>query len=328
MSLADITILVPGGMHPRTLERLGECFKLIRSERIDASLLDESARAAVRGIAVSPAIAGGAVTGDFLSAFPNVEIVSNFGVGYDGVDAGWAGKRAVMVTNTPDVLNEEVADTALGLLLNTVREFAKAENYLREGRWVRDGNYPLSRGSLRGRKAGIVGMGRIGQAIARRLEAFGLPIAYHNRRPVDGIAYDYYPTLKELAAAVDILISVLPGGAATAKVVDADVLKALGPDGIFINIGRGSTVDEEALAAALRDGTIMAAGLDVFANEPDVSQGLLDAPNATLLPHLGSASVATRNAMADLVADNLIAWFETGKAITPVPETVDVKPRN
>lgn len=327
MTKADVTILVPGGMHPRAMERINGRFRLVRIDRLDASLLDEATRSEIRGIAVSPATAGGKVSGDFLSAFPNAEIVSNFGVGYDGVDAAWAGKHAIMVTNTPDVLNEEVADTAIGLLLNTVREFAKAENYLREGRWVRDGNYPLSRGSLRGRKAGIVGMGRIGQAIARRLEAFGLSIAYHNRRPVDGIAYDYHPTLTELAAAVDILISVLPGGAATAKAVGEDVLKALGPDGIFINIGRGSTVDEDALAAALRDGTIMAAGLDVFANEPQVSQALLDAPNATLIPHLGSASIATRNAMADLVVDNLIGWFETGKAITPVPETADIKPR-
>lgn len=327
MTQNDQTILVPGGMHPRALERIEAKFKLLRIDSLDPSLLDDASRATVRGIAVSPATAGGRVTGEFLSGFNNAEIVSNFGVGYDGVDAAWAGEHAIMVTNTPDVLNEEVADTAVGLLLNTVREFAKAENYLREGRWARDGNYPLSPGSLRGRKVGIVGMGRIGQAIARRLEAFGLPIAYHNRHPVEGIAYDYHPTLKALAAAVDILISVLPGGAATAKAVDADILKALGADGIFINIGRGSTVDEEALAAALRHGTIMAAGLDVFANEPHVPQELLDAPNATLLPHLGSASVATRNAMADLVVDNLIAWFETGKAITPVPETKDVKPR-
>lgn len=326
MTLENITVLVPGGMHPRTIERLGDRFNLVRIDRIDASLMDEGARSKVRGIAVSPAIAGGSVSGDFMAAFPNLELVSNFGVGYDGVDAAWAGQHGVMVTNTPDVLNEEVADTAVGLLLNAVREFPKAENYLREGRWVRDGNYPLSRGSLRGRKVGIIGMGRIGQAIAKRLEAFGLPIAYHNRRQVEGLAYDYYPTFKELAAAVDILISVLPGGAATAKAVNAEVLKALGPDGIFINIGRGSTVDEAALAAALHDGTIMAAGLDVFANEPEVPQTLLDAPNATLLPHLGSASVATRNAMADLVADNLIAWFESGKAITPVPETATVTP--
>ncbi len=164
-------------------------------------------------------------------------------------------------------------------------------------------------------------MGRIGRAVAHRLEAFGLPVAYHNRRPVEGVGYTYYPTLLALAGAVDTLISVAPGGAATEKAVNAEVLKALGPDGVFVNIGRGSTVDEAALAAALADRTIFAAGLDVFADEPHVPQALLDVPNATLLPHVGSASVATRRAMADLCADNLVAWFGEGRALTPVPET-------
>lgn len=327
MTLEDTTILIPGGMHPRVVERLSAQFRLVQTEAIDPQQLTAEMKAAVRGVAVAPAIAGGRVGPAFLDALPTLEIVSNFGVGYDGVDAAYAGAHDIMVTNTPDVLTEEVADTAIGLLLNTLREFVPAENYLRAGRWVSEGNYPLSRGSLRGRTAGIAGMGRIGQAIARRLEAFGVPVAYHNRRKVDGVAFDYHPTLTGLAAAVDILISVLPAGASTDKAVNAEVLKALGSNGVFINIGRGSTVDEDALAAALQDGAIMAAGLDVFANEPNVPQALLDAPNATLLPHLGSASVTTRNAMADLVADNLIAWFREGRALTPVPETVKVRPR-
>jgi lactate dehydrogenase-like 2-hydroxyacid dehydrogenase len=158
-------------------------------------------------------------------------------------------------------------------------------------------------------------------AVARRLEAFGLPVAYHNRRPVPGVGYRYYPTLLELAAAVDTLISVVPGGPATEKVVNAEVLAALGTNGVFVNIGRGNTVDEPALAEALSNGTIAAAGLDVYADEPNVPQALLDAPNATLLPHVGSASAATRRAMADLVVDNLAAWFATGRPLTPVPET-------
>ncbi len=166
---------------------------------------------------------------------------------------------------------------------------------------------------------------RIGKAVARRIEAFGLPIAYHNRRKAADVAYDYYPSLKELAGAVDTLILVAPGGAETTRAVNTEVLQALGPEGVLINIGRGSVVDEEALAQALKDGTIAAAGLDVFANEPHVPQALLDAPNTVLLPHIGSASVKTRRAMADLVVDNLIAWFDTGTAITPVPETVGVK---
>ncbi|TIT46195.1 MAG: 2-hydroxyacid dehydrogenase, partial [Mesorhizobium sp.] len=172
------------------------------------------------------------------------------------------------------------------------------------------------------------GMGRIGLAIARRLEAFGLPIAYHNRRQVEGLPYDYHQSLKGLAEAVDTLISVAPGGASTEKAVNAEILSALGPNGVFVNIGRGSTVDEAALAAALADGTIAAAGLDVFADEPNVPPALLAAPNTSLLPHVGSASDHTRRAMADLCVDNLVSWFSRGKALTPVPETEKVKARS
>ena len=171
-------------------------------------------------------------------------------------------------------------------------------------------------------------MGRIGIAIARRLEAFGLSVAYHNRRQVEGVPYAYHPTLLGLAHAVDTLISVAPGGASTEKAVNAEVLAALGPNGVFVNIGRGSTVDEEALIAALANGVIRGAGLDVFAREPHVPQALIDLPNASLLPHVGSASVHTRNAMADLVVDNLISWFSGKGPLTPVPETKHVAPRS
>lgn len=228
-----------------------------------------------------------------------------------------------MVTNTPDVLTEEVADTAVGLLINTIRELPRAEAWLRAGRWVADGPYPLTPMTLRGRRVGIFGMGRIGLAIARRLEAFGLPIAYHNRSKVEGVSYAYHASLAELAANVDTLVSVAPSTAATDKAVNADVLAALGPDGVFVNIGRGGTVDQPALIEALGSGTIGAAGLDVFADEPDVPQALIDLPNACLLPHVGSATVHTRKAMADLVADNLVSWFEKGRALTPVPETAN-----
>ncbi|MGC4026807.1 MAG: 2-hydroxyacid dehydrogenase [Mesorhizobium sp.] len=322
--LKAITILVPGKLHPRSVQRIRETFNLVSVDAFDPSTFADDLKQTVRGVAVSPALGGAFVGPAFIDALPKVEIISNFGVGYDGVDAAYAGKKDVMVTNTPDVLTEEVADTTLGLLLNTVRELARAENYLREGRWAREGAYPLT-ASLRGRKVGILGMGRIGQAVATRLEAFGLSVAYHNRRKADGLTYDYFPTLEGLAEAVDILISVVPGTKETEKVVNARVLQALGPDGVFINIGRGSTVDEAALAAALKGGVIRAAGLDVFANEPNVPQALLDLPNATLLPHVGSASVHTRDAMADLVVDNLIEWFSKGRALTPVPETNHVK---
>lgn len=318
--LGRITILVPGALNDHAGQRIDSTFDLVRMERADPASVTPELAGKVRGIA-----AFGGISAAFMDALPKLEIVASFGVGYDSVDAAHAGRRGIMVTNTPDVLTEEVADTALGLLLNTVRELPSAENYLREGRWAKEGPYRLTPGTLRGRKAGIFGMGRIGQAIARRLEAFGLPVAYHNRSRIEGSPYEYHPTLVSLASAVDTLISVAPGGASTAKAVNAEVLKALGPNGVFVNIGRGSTVDEDALIAALREGTIFAAGLDVFADEPNVPKALLELPNASLLPHVGSASVHTRNAMADLVVDNLESWFLKGEPVTAVPETAHVK---
>lgn len=324
--LESVTVLVPGKLHQHSVDRIGRTFRLVEIERIDPALITDEMKASVRGVAASPAIGGGMIGPEFMAALPNAEIIANFGVGYDGVDARWAGEHGIVVTNTPDVLTEEVADTAVGLLIATIRELPKAEAWLREGRWRGDGNYRLSPLTLRGRSIGIFGMGRIGLAIARRLEAFGLPIAYHNRRPVEGLGYAYHRTLKDLAAAVDTLISVVPGTPSTARAVNAEILAALGPTGVFVNIGRGSTVDEPALAAALADGTIAAAGLDVFADEPNVPEGLLEAPNTVLLPHIGSASEHTRRAMADLVVDNLISWFCEGRALTPVPETAKIRP--
>jgi len=323
--LGSITVLIPGKLHRHAVSRIGEKFRLVSVDRIDPALVTDELCDAVRGIAASPAIDKAFLGPDFMRALPNLEIVANFGVGYDGVDAAFAGSNGIMVTNTPDVLTEEVADTAVGLLISTVRELSRAEAWLRAGNWVEKGNYRLSPLTLRERSIGIFGLGRIGLAVARRLEAFGLTIAYHNRRPVEGVAYAYHATLKGLAEAVDTLICVAPGGAATEKAIDAEVLSALGENGVLVNIGRGTTVDDEALAAALRSGTIAAAGLDVFAEEPNVPQVLLDAPNTVLLPHIGSASVHTRRAMADLCVDNLVSWFSEGRALTPVPETAAVK---
>jgi lactate dehydrogenase-like 2-hydroxyacid dehydrogenase len=311
-----LLVMVRTTPQDHALRRLEKLFHVVCIDRPDPALIDETIRATVRGVA---SFAGFNAT--LIDGLPKLEIIALFGVGYDMVSAAHAGTRHVMVTNTPDVLTEEVADTAVGLLINTIRELPRAETWLRTGRWARDGVYRLSPLTLRDRSIGIHGLGRIGLAIARRLEAFGLPVAYHNRRPVPGVGYRYYPTLLELAAAVDTLISVVPGGPATEKVVNAEVLAALGTNGVFVNIGRGNTVDEPALAEALSNGTIAAAGLDVYADEPNVPQALLDAPNATLLPHVGSASAATRRAMADLVVDNLAAWFATGRPLTPVPET-------
>lgn len=318
-----IAILVPGNLNAHALQRIETEFTVFKIEDGSASRITREMAEKVRGLSAMVVPVNAAL----IDALPNLEIIANYGVGYDAVDAKHAAGRNVVVTNTPDVLTEEVADTALGLLINTVRQLPAAENWLRAGRWVKDGAFPLSPLTLRGRRAGIFGMGRIGQAIARRLEALGLSVEYHNRSLVKGVAYKYHATLKGLAESVDTLISVAPGTPSTAKAVNAEILAALGANGVFVNIGRGSTVDEEALAKALSDGTIAAAGLDVFADEPRVPKVLLDAPNTSLLPHVGSASVHTRRAMADLSVDNLVSWFTEGKAITPVPETARVKPR-
>ena len=258
--------------------------------------------------------------GSFLAQFPKLQIVASFGVGYDHMDAKWAGANGVILTNTPEVLTEEVADTALGLLLCTVREFPQAERYVRAGKWAHK-NYPLTRATLRNRTVGIVGMGAIGQAIARRLDAFGVPVVYHTRTPRREVAYRHYPKLFDMARDVDTLMVIVPGGAATANIINAEVLDALGPEGILINMARGSVVDEPALVKALKDKRIMAAGLDVFAKETEVPQDLIEMDHVVLFPHLGSASVHTRDKMDQLVVDNIAAWAAGKPPLTPVPET-------
>lgn len=259
------------------------------------------------------------VDGDFLKSFPKLEQISSFGVGYDHVDAKWAGAHGIIVTNTPDVLNEEVADTALGLLLCTVREFPQADRYVRAGKWPQ-AQYPLSKATLRDRTVGIVGMGRIGKAIAKRLEAFGVPVVYHSRNKQD-VAYKYYPKLLDMARDVDTLMIIVPGGAATQNLINAEVLKALGPRGIVINMARGSVIDEPALIEALQNRTIYSAGLDVFAREPEVPKELLEMDHIVLFPHLGSSTEVTRAAMDQLVVDNILAWAGGKPPLTPVPET-------
>src|SRR4249920_309604 len=270
--------------------------------------------------AIAIAYTANKVDGNFLEQFPNLEQVSSFGVGYDHIDAKWAGEHGIIVTNTPEVLNEEVADTALGLLLCTVRELPQSERYLRAGKW-KDGHYPLTKATLRDRTVGMVGMGRIGKAIARRLEAFGVPVVYHSRSQQPDVKYKYYAKLIDMARDVDTLMVIVPGGASTKNMINTDVLKALGPRGVLINMARGSVVDEPALIEALRNRTIYSAGLDVFANEPHVPKELIDLDHIVLFPHLGSSTEATRAAMDQLVVDNILAWA-TGKApLTPVPET-------
>jgi lactate dehydrogenase-like 2-hydroxyacid dehydrogenase len=272
----------------------------------------------IRGLAV--AYTANRIDAAFMQKFPKLEQISSFGVGYDHIDAKAAAERGIIVTNTPEVLNEEVADTAIGLLLCTAREFPQADRYVRAGKWPTAG-YPLSKATLRDRTVGIVGMGRIGKAIAKRLEAFGVPVVYHSRNPQPGVAYKYYPKLIDMARDVDTLMVIVPGGAATKNLINAEVLKALGPRGILINMARGSVVDEPALIEALKNRTIHSAGLDVFVNEPEVPKELIEMDHIVLFPHLGSASEATRAAMDQLVVDNLLAWASGKPPLTPVAET-------
>lgn len=305
-------------MLPGVVAALSERFVVHRLwEHADPDAFLATVSSRVRGLAASSL--AGRIGSDWFDRLPALEIVANFGVGYDGIDANAAAERGIVVTNTPGVLDEEVADLTVGLLLATLRRIPQADRHVRTGAWA-EKPFPLSP-TLRGRRIGILGLGAIGKAVARRLEAFGVPIAYHGRSRQPGIDYAYHATPVDLAAACDVLIAIVPGGQGTRHLVDAAVLAALGEDGIFINVARGSVVDQDALIAALERGTILAAGLDVYADEPTVPDSLRAMPNTVLLPHIGSASQRTRDAMGKLVVDNLCAWFDRGRAITPVAET-------
>ncbi len=250
---------------------------------------------------------------------PALEIISLMGVGYDGIDVAAAIERGIPVTHTPNVLNDEVADLAMGLMLSVARRIPLADRYVRAGRWAKEGPMPLAR-KVSGARLGIVGLGRIGQAIADRAQAFGMSIAYTARSAKAGLPYAFYPTAAALAAEVDFLIVITPGGAGTRHMINAEVLAALGSGGYLINVARGSVVDEAALVDALQRGVIAGAGLDVFENEPHPLEALWALDNVVLTPHMASATVQTRQAMADLAADNLRAHFAGTPLLTPVPE--------
>jgi lactate dehydrogenase-like 2-hydroxyacid dehydrogenase len=316
---AKLDVLLVGNKKPVIVDGLASKTNLhFLADATDKDAFLASIADKVRAIAVS--YTANKIPGDMMAKLPKLELVASFGVGYDHVDAKWAGAHGIVVTNTPDVLNEEVADTALGLLLATVRELPQAERYLRAGKWPQ-GGYRLSPATLRDRTVGIVGMGRIGRAIGKRIEAFGVPVVYHSRNPQPGVSYKHYPDLLAMARDVDTLMLIVPGGPATQNMINAEVLKALGPRGILINMARGSVVDEPALIEALKNKTIMAAGLDVFVKEPEVPAELMAMENVVLLPHLGSASDYTRKAMDQLVVDNILAWASGKPPLTPVPET-------
>ena len=263
----------------------------------------------VRGVATFGPMS---VDGKFMDALPKLEIISNFGVGVDAINLDDAKKRGIIVTNTPDVLNEAVADTALALLLNTVRRFPQSEVYLRGGNWASRGPYPLTT-DAGGKVLGILGLGRIGEAIARRALTCNMQIRYHNRRKKD-VPYPYDPDPVTLAKNSDVLMVVTPGGPETNKLVNAKVLDALGPQGFLVNIARGSVIDEPVLLRYLQEKRIAGAGLDVFADEPRVPPEFFTLENAVLFPHVGSATVETRKAMGDLQIENLRLHF-AGKPV-------------
>ena len=253
---------------------------------------------------------------ELIAQLPALEVISVFGVGYDGVDVPAAHERGVPVTNTPEVLNDDVADLAIGLMIAAARRIPQADRFVRANEWP-NGPIALSR-KVTGGRLGVVGMGRIGQAIAHRAAAFNMEIAYTSRSPRPNLNYTYYPDAASLAAIVDFLIVITPGGAGTRGMIDARVLKALGPDGYLINVARGSVVDQPALIDALRDGVIAGAGLDVFVNEPNVPEELRAMPNVVLTPHIGSGTKQTREAMGQLTFDNLRAHFAGKPLLTPV----------
>lgn len=255
------------------------------------------------------------VPASLVERLPKLEIIATNGVGYDLIPLELAARRGIVVSNTPDVLNAAVAELCIGALLSLLRQLPQADRYVRDGRWL-DANFPLST-SLAGKHVGIVGLGRIGKEIARRLELFGVALAYHGRSD-QGLDWRFEADLAALARDVDILIVAAPGGRETARMIDARVLDALGPRGWLVNVARGSLVDEEALLAALEQKRIAGAALDVFDGEPDIDKRFFGLENVLLLPHIGSATQETRAAMAQLMLDNLRSWFRSGRALTPV----------
>jgi hydroxypyruvate reductase len=284
--------------------------------------LHETDAAAFERLAPSiRAIAGSGeskVPGALIAKLPALEVISIMGVGYDGVDVTAAKARGIPVTHTPDVLNDDVADLALALMLCAARQLPQADRFVRDGAWPK-GPMPLAR-KMSGARLGVVGMGRIGQAIATRATAFGMRIAYTARNARPGLPYEYLPDAVALAARSEFLVVITPGGADTRKLIDARVLEALGTKGILVNVARGSVVDEAALIDALERGVIGGAALDVFENEPNVPEKLRAMPHVVLAPHVGSATQATRQAMADLAHANLVAHFAGKPLVSPVPE--------
>lgn len=315
---SESTVLQVGPLKPSLAETL-------RTE-YGAAVLPEDATDRARfltdGAARVTAVVTSGRTGvdaDLMAALPNLGAVINFGVGYDTTDVDAASAHGIGVSNTPDVLTDCVADTAVGLMIDVMRRFSAADRFVRAGRWPAEGNFPLTR-QMSNSSVGVIGLGRIGGAIAKRLNAFGCTISYHNRREVADSPYRYVGSPVDLARDVDVLVVAAAGGSGTRQLVDADVIEALGPRGYLINIARGSVVDEPALVDALVHGRLAGAGLDVFADEPDVPAALFELDNVVLLPHVGSGTVETRAEMEALTLRNLDEFLATGRLVTPVVE--------
>lgn len=311
-------LLLIGGTTPRVMAALEDAFSVHRGNDVEDwnSFLDENGE---KIVAVSTTGHDG-LKPEIMERLPNLEIISGFGVGYDAIDANGAAERGIIVTHTPNVLNKDVANTAIALLLAVTRRIVRDDAYVRAGKWTGFGSAPLTE-SIEGKTVGIVGLGRIGETIAEKLSAaFDCQIAYHTRNEREDSPYTYYDDLVEMAKAVKYIIVITPGGASTRKLVNREVMDALGPEGTIINVARGSVIDERELVSALVEGRLGAAGLDVFENEPQVPEALFALDNVVLLPHVGSATVETRQAMGDLTVENLVRYFDEGKVTSPVPE--------
>ena len=312
-------LLIVSGVTPRMAERLEAEFDATYLSRVDADSWLQDKGAHVRFVLTDGPTG---VPDDVLARLPNAEIISNHGVGYDGVNTDAATARGIPVCHTPNVLNQEVATTAVMLYLASWRNFEAEMAQARSGRWATDGNLPLPP-TADNRRIGILGLGRIGKVIAAKLTPWASEIVYYGRSKQD-VAYRYFDDLTAMARECDALVNIAPGGAGTRHLIDRDVMEALGPDGRLINVGRGSTVDEAALIDVLASGALGGAGLDVYENEPHIPDALRALPNVVLLPHVASASVETRRAMGDLAVDNLIAWKTGQPLISPVPESASL----
>ena len=314
-------LLMIGDFFPAMKDTLSKNFVIHQTKADEIDELGEDVLASIKCLATM-----GYAPAELIDKLPNLELISSFGVGYDGVAADHAARKGIMVGHTPDVLNDEVANTVIALILATTRRIVAYDKYVREGHWLTKGDAPLTHG-IAGKTVGIVGLGRIGEAVAEKLSVFNCSVAYHTRNKKPDISYPYFEKLVDLASSSDILVVITPGGPATEKLISSEVIDALGPNGTLINVARGTVVDEQAMISALQNGRLGAAGLDVFEKEPNVPEALFSMENVVLAPHIGSATFETRQAMADRVVDNINAFYKAGAPINLVPECDGLRPK-